>query len=96
MSEILSPSGSMRATFLVLGFLVALAGLLAWWAGGARRGWTKTSVAVEKIDEITGITYRDYEKKFVPGLEFAVGGAAVGAILVSTGALLGRKERGRG
>ena len=86
----------MRATFLVLGFLVALAGLLAWWAGGARRGWTKTSVAVEKVDDITGIAYREYEKKFVPGLEFLVGGTVGGAVLACTGFLLGRKERGRG
>ena len=86
----------MRATFLVLALMVATAGLLAWWAGGARKGWTKTSVAVEKIDDITGITYRDYEKKFVPGLEFALGGVTGGAILACTGFLLGIRGHERG
>jgi len=82
----------MRATFLILALLAALAGLIPWVAGGASRGWTKTSVAVEKVDEITGIAYREYQKKFVPGVEFPAVGIAAGAVLAAAGFLLARKE----
>ena len=81
----------MRVSFLVVAAMAALAGVLAWVAGGARLGWTKTSVAVEKIDEVTGIAYPEYEKKLVPGVEFAVGGLVAGAVLASAGFLLGRR-----
>jgi hypothetical protein len=47
---------------------------------GGNRGWTKTSVPVKIVDEVTGIEGVTYQKKFVPGVDFlalAVGAAAV-------------------
>lgn len=64
---------------------VCLAGVLvAWFALGANRGWTKTSVATQNVDEITGIEFSVFEDRFVPGVEFlavGIGGSLVLAAL---------------
>ena len=61
-------------------FLLAAGGL--WLATGANRGWTKTSVPVKKLDEVTGIEGIEYPKHFRPGLDF-LGAAALGAGLLA-------------
>jgi len=65
--------------------VVCLAGVLvAWFALGANLGWTKTSVATQHVDEITGIEFPIFENRFVPGVEFlalGIGGAIVLAAL---------------
>ena len=63
--------------------LLFLAALGSWLATGANRGWTKTSVPVKRTDEVTGITVDDYQKRFVPGIDF------LGAALVGSGILAG-------
>lgn len=64
---------------------VCLVGVLvAWLALGANRGWTKTSVATQNVDEITGIEFSVFENRFVPGVEFlavGIGGSLVLAAL---------------
>ncbi len=45
----------MRSLVRILAVIVALAAVAFWAATGANRGWTKTSVPVKKLDEITGI-----------------------------------------
>jgi hypothetical protein len=55
--------------------------MAVWVVTGASRGFTKTSVAVEKTDEITGLTYRDYERRFVAGVELLGLGLGVSAAL---------------
>ena len=73
-------SKSLFRTFALLLFLAAM----AWWlATGANRGWTKTSVPVKRTDEVTGITVDDYQKRFVPGVDF------LGAALLGSGILAG-------
>lgn len=64
-----------------------------WLATGANRGWTKTSVAVERTDEVTGIVYREYEKRFSPGVEFL--GAGLGGAVLLAGAARFVGGRGR-
>lgn len=68
----------MRALLRLLALAALVAGLLLWLAAGANRGWTKTSVPVTKLDEVTGIEGIEYQKRFVPGLDF-LGLAALGA-----------------
>jgi hypothetical protein len=63
--------------------LLLLAALALWLATGANRGWTKTSVPVQRTDEVTGITVDDYQKRFVPGLDF------LGVVLLGSGILAG-------
>lgn len=65
-----------------LAFLIAVTSCVLWAALGANRGWTKTSVPVEKTDEVTGITVDDYQKQFVPGLDL-LGAAAFGSALLA-------------
>ncbi len=51
---------------------VLTAGLAVWLAGGAHAGWTRTSVEVRTLDEVTGIEGVTYEKRFLPGIEVLV------------------------
>jgi hypothetical protein len=60
---------------------VALAAIVWWLAAGANPGWTKTSVPITTVDEVTGIEAITYEERFVPGLD------ALGAALLGAGAL---------
>jgi hypothetical protein len=66
-----------------LACLVLVTALALWAATGANRGWTKTTVPVKKTDEVTGITVDEYQKRFVPGVDF------LGAALVGAGILAG-------
>ena len=61
--------------------VVALAGLGLWLAAGAHRSWTKTSVPKTTVDPVTGIEGINYERHFVPGVDF------LGATLLGAGAL---------
>ena len=71
----------MRRRLTILSASVALATLILWVATGAHRGFSKTSVAVEKTDEITGLVYREYERQLVVGVEVLGLGLGVSAVL---------------
>jgi hypothetical protein len=78
----------LRAVAAIL--ILAAAGI--WFAAGANRGWTKTSVPVKRTDEITGITVDDFQKRFVPGVDF-LGAALLGScILVGVSFLFHAKQ----
>lgn len=55
-------------------------GVAFWFFGGPNRGWTKTSVRVEQLEEVTGLKKVTWEKRFVPGVDF------LGATLLLAGA----------
>jgi hypothetical protein len=74
----------MRKILRVLALLVILVAVATWAATGANRGWTKTSVPVKTLDEVTGIEGITYQPKFLPGVDFL--GAAFGAAVVLAGA----------
>ena len=70
----------MKKILRILALLILLGAIGTWLATGANRGWTKTSVAVKTLDEVTGIEGITYQKKFLPGVDFlgvAFGGAAL-------------------
>lgn len=81
------------AASMLLGLTLfdALASLIFWTAKGANTGWTKTQVEVVKVDEVTGIEGRSWEKRFVPGFEL-LGTCWLGAGAMATIAILIRKE----
>jgi len=60
----------LKKALRALAALCLLGVIATWFALGANRGWTKTSVAIPKIDEITGIEYSVSEARFIPGIEF--------------------------
>jgi hypothetical protein len=67
----------------ILALLVAAAGVLVWVATGAGIGWTKTSVEVKTLDEVTGIEGITYRPQFIAGVDF------LGATLLGAGVLAG-------
>jgi hypothetical protein len=72
-------------TILRLFALLVAIGVIAYWAAaGANRGWTKTSVPIKTVDEVTGIEGVTYQKKFVPGVDFLA--VAIAAAVVCAGA----------
>lgn len=77
----------LRRAALALAVLTAI----TWLATGAHRGWTQTSVPVEKQDEVTGLTWREYQKRFRPGVDFLAAGLAGSGLLASLGWFLGRR-----
>ncbi len=71
----------MKRIFTLLALVVAVAAALSWAATGANRGWTKTSVPVKTLDEVTGIEGITYQKRFQPGLDFLGAGLGLAAVL---------------
>lgn len=82
----------MKRILQIAALSIALIAVLSWLALGANRGWTRTSVAVKTVDEVTGIEGIEYKKKFVPGVEL-LGGALLGAALLAGASLLIRNPR---
>ena len=78
----------LRAVAAIL--IMAAAGI--WLAAGANRGWSKTSVPVKRTDEVTGITVDDYQKHFVPGIDF-LGAALLGSGILAGASLLFRTKQ---
>jgi hypothetical protein len=82
----------MKRTFARLSILIAVAAVLAWLGLGANRGWTRTSVPVKIVDEVTGIEGIRYHKQFIPGLD-VLGGALLGAGILAGASLLFRNQQ---
>jgi hypothetical protein len=80
-----------RKIFRILALVLLVAAVGVWLATGASRGWSKTSVPIKKSDEVTGITYDQYEKRFIAGVDF-LGAALLGAgVLVAASFLFHKK-----
>jgi hypothetical protein len=71
----------MRKILQILALLVVLATAVTWLATGANRGWTKTSVPVKTLDQVTGIEGITYQEKFLPGVDFLGAAGAVAVFL---------------
>lgn len=79
------PAGTIAAWRVMLriaGALLALAVFAYWAAAGGNRGWTKDQVAITKTDDVTGIEYVEYQKHFLPGVEFLTLGVGAGLALI--------------
>lgn len=71
---------------------ILVLGLAAWAIGGARLGWTQTSVVSVQRDEITGIDYPVRRDAFLPGVEFPLVGFAAAVVLLGLGWAAGRRS----
>jgi hypothetical protein len=80
----------MKRILQILALLVVLTTATTWLVTGANRGWTKTSVPVKTLDEVTGIEGITYQKKFLPGVDF-LGAAFGGAALLAGASFFFRK-----
>lgn len=75
---------------LALGLLIGALGF--WFATGANRGWTKTSVPKAVHDDVTGLDGEIYEKKLVPGVDFLAAAVAASVVLAGASFLFGTKS----
>ena len=64
----------MKLGLRLLALVFALCVILAWFGLGANRGWTKTSLVIKKVDPVTEIEFTEYQKGFVPGVDFLAAG----------------------
>ena len=71
---------------------IVMTAAVIWLVTGANRGWTKTSVAVKTLDEVTGIEGITYKDKFLPGVDF-LGAALGGAALLAGASFFFRKTK---
>jgi len=85
----------MRPILRLLALLV-FTGTVAWWAAaGAHPGWSKNSVEVRTLDEITGIEQITYDDRFVPGVDtLAIGGTVAAALSGLSFVFASRRKRG--
>ncbi|HVM48642.1 MAG TPA: hypothetical protein VMU04_11485 [Candidatus Acidoferrum sp.] len=81
-----------RRLLRVLAAVLVLVAVGTWLVLGASLGWTKTSVPVQRTDDVTGITVQDYRRGFRPGVDF-LGAAALGALVLIAGSFLLRKPQ---
>jgi hypothetical protein len=81
----------MRIFLRALALVICLGALVFWLATGANRGWTKTSVPVKQVDEVTGIQAVEYRKRFVPGVDF-LGAVLCGAAVLAGASFLLRNQ----
>ena len=82
----------MKRVLQILALAVGILAIVFWAAAGAQRGWTKTSIPVKSVDEITGIEGITYKKQFVPGLDF-LGAGLLGAGFLAGVSLFFRQTR---
>ena len=82
----------MKRVLQILALAVAVFAIVFWLATGAQRGWTKTSIPVKSVDEITGIEGIIYKKQFVPGIDF-LGAGLLGAGFLAGASLFFRKTK---
>lgn len=82
----------MKRILQTLALLVVLAAATTWMVTGANRGWTKTSVPIKTLDQVTGIEGITYQKKFLPGIDFLGAAFCLSAVLEGA-SLFFRKPR---
>jgi len=83
----------MKRTLRILALVAAMAAVFVWLATGANRGWTRTTVPVKTLDQVTGIEGIEYRKQFVPGLDFLAAALLGAAFLGGASLLLGNKRQ---
>lgn len=88
--QLVFPTAQTMLAFMRTGCRIAALGavvvtLALWFFGGPNFGWTKTRVPVTVKDELTGLEGVNWEKRFLPGLDFLGAGLAAGLVLWTAG-----------
>jgi len=81
----------MKTILRLAALFIALVTLVLWLFGGPNMGFTKTSRQVKTIDPVTEQEIINWEKCFLPGVEFLGGGLLTGVLLFGTSFFFGRK-----
>lgn len=82
----------MKRALQLLALVLAGTATLGWLVLGANRGWTRTSVPMKTVDEVTGIEGIQYQSRFVPGIEL-LGLALIGAGTLAGASLFFRNQQ---
>jgi hypothetical protein len=72
--------------FILIVSLLLIAAILIYWQLQGGEILSKTQVQVEKVDELFNTTYKEWQDKFVLGLDYA--GAASALIALISGILI--------
>jgi hypothetical protein len=83
----------MRRILQTLAVVIILSGAVTWLVLGANRGWTKTSMPVTAVDEVTGIEAIAYEDQFLPGLDFLGAAVAAGGLVAGASLFLSKSQQ---
>ncbi|MBE2205076.1 MAG: hypothetical protein IAE94_12140 [Chthoniobacterales bacterium] len=81
-----------RLALRFFGLFCAVCTVAFWLLSGPDTGWSKTSRAILKTDEITGLEYPVMEKRFIPGVDFLGTGLLGSALLVGLSFLPTKKK----
>jgi len=54
-------------------WLLIVTAAISTWVGFGGEVFTKTQIIVEKRDELLGTTFKEWEEKFVLGLDYTIG-----------------------
>lgn len=82
----------MKKALQLSALVLVLAAAGIWFVKGAHRGFTKTSVEVKTVDEVTGIEGIEHKKEFVPGLDFLAAAAVGAGVLAGVSFFVGKKS----
>lgn len=78
----------------LLAIFLFLVTTTVWFAGGAHRGWTRTTITEMRYDEFTGIEYPVQRDAFVPGVDLLGAGFLAAAVIGSASLIGSRRRRG--
>lgn len=70
---------------ILIAAILLIVSVLIYWQSQGGEIFTKTQIQVEKVDELFGTTYKEWEDKFVLGLDYSAG--ISGVIIFITGIL---------
>lgn len=82
----------MRLALRVTALILLLGTVGFWTAKGTHSGWSQNQVPVKQTDEITGIEFVTYEKRYVPGVDFLGAGTGLAAGLFAVSLFFKRKS----
>ena len=71
----------MKIVLRTAALVIALLAAGVWWATGAHRGWTQTSVTLMEVEPVTGLEHPVRHERFVMGVELLGAGLAAAAVL---------------
>lgn len=80
----------MRKFSRLLAILILAGVLMTWGLLGAHAGWSQTQVPIRKIDPVTEIEFTEYERRFVPGIDFLGAGVASALAIFAIGFLFSK------
>ena len=68
----------MRSILQKFALFVTCAGILIWLIGGARKGFYAVTEEIRLIEPVTEMEYTENHDKFLPGIDFLLGGFILG------------------